>query len=88
MAHLCGHTSKHRVSSLQSLSLLIWLAQFLCKKIVALGQTGVTKIFSQLNVTGTVAWHLSPSSTKQLHQVLPWEATTELLLHHMGGGSV
>lgn len=86
MAHLCGHTSKHRVSSL--LSLLIWLAQFLCKKIVALGQTGVTRIFSQLNVTGTVAWHLSPSSTKQLHQVLPWEATTELLLHHMGGGSV
>lgn len=47
--------------------------------------TGVIRILSQVNVTGTVAWHPSPSSTKQLHQVLPWEATTEFLLYDIGG---
>ena len=51
--------------------------------------TGVTRILSQVNVTETVAWHLCPSSTEQLHQMLLWEDTTELfLLYDIGGGSV
>lgn len=50
--------------------------------------TGVTRILSQVNAAETVAWHLSPSSSKQLHQVLPWEATTEFLMYDIGGDSV
>lgn len=52
------------------------------------GGAEVTKILPQVNITETVAWPLSPSSTKQLHQIFPWEATTEVLLYHTEGDSV
>lgn len=48
----------------------------------------VTKTLPQVNITETVAWPLSPSSTEQLHQIFPWEATTEVLLYHTEGDSV
>lgn len=48
----------------------------------------VTKTLPQVNITETVAWPLFPSSTEQLHQIFPWEVTTEVLLYHTEGDSV
>lgn len=48
--------------------------------------TVVTRIPFQVNVTDSEAQHLCPSSTEQLHQMLLWEATMELLpLYNIGG---